>query len=431
MKVVKNLLKNPNLWSGFGSSFGMDYVQHPDAKIPVWDTIKDIANGDADRMRILNLILNGALGAGASSAFRGGNLVGGAGMVGAIPAKDLLINLQATPSKINEAAEALTDSSNTISGVADTVKKLTNGVNSNSSNFNTLLGILGVGALLTGGIATAKYLGKKDPKTEMGKIKLKLPGSKKDPDSAAEVELPIDMPDMSPNLIEGLNRGVRLQARKNVRANSFKRDPRTGKLIPYEEWKARQAEGEHDGLVQKSASTARVVGSSIVGTIGGLLGGLGGVHLAQRHGGGIGRTALAGILGLGLGGFGGALTGKGMVNALIDEEEPSPAETAAASFSNTGASPRGFVTDDSDEYEELDKYAAMGPPPPMGPPPRPQSQLARRPVMNTLPPAPAPAHKQAPGMPGMGSVKDIAANLRRVNDNVARVLNARKTSVIQ
>lgn len=50
----------------------------------------------------------------------------------------------------------------------------------------------------------------------MGKIKLKLPGSKKDPNTAAEVELPIDMPGMSPTLIEGLNRGVRLQARKNV-----------------------------------------------------------------------------------------------------------------------------------------------------------------------------------------------------------------------
>ena len=59
----------------------------------------------------------------------------------------------------------------------------------------------------------------------MGKIKLKLPGSRKDPNTAAEVELPIDMPGMSPTLIEGLNRGVRLQARKNVRANSFKRDP--------------------------------------------------------------------------------------------------------------------------------------------------------------------------------------------------------------
>ncbi|HJI14419.1 MAG TPA: hypothetical protein OIL82_05390 [Akkermansia muciniphila] len=74
----------------------------------------------------------------------------------------------------------------------------------------------------------------------MGKIKLKLPGSKKDPNTAAEVELPIDMPGMSPTLIEGLNRGVRLQARKNVRANSFKRDPQTGKLVPYEEWKALQ-----------------------------------------------------------------------------------------------------------------------------------------------------------------------------------------------
>lgn len=87
---------------------------------------------------------------------------------------------------------------------------------SNSRNLNILLGLLGAGALATGAVATGKYLTSKDPKSEMGKIKLKLPGSKKDPNTAAEVELPIDMPGMSPTLIEGLNRGVRLQARKNV-----------------------------------------------------------------------------------------------------------------------------------------------------------------------------------------------------------------------
>ena len=80
---------------------------------------------------------------------------------------------------------------------------------SNSRNLNLLLGLLGAGALATGAVATGKYLTRKDPKSDMGKIKLKLPGSKKDPNTAAEVELPIDMPGMSPTLIEGLNRGVR------------------------------------------------------------------------------------------------------------------------------------------------------------------------------------------------------------------------------
>ena len=101
---------------------------------------------------------------------------------------------------------------------------------------------------------------RKDPKSEMGKIKLKLPGSRKDPNTAAEVELPIDMPGMSPTLIEGLNRGVRLQARKNVRANSFKRDPQTGKLVPYEEWKAQQVQKEQqpDNVIEfsKAASSS-------------------------------------------------------------------------------------------------------------------------------------------------------------------------------
>ena len=74
---------------------------------------------------------------------------------------------------------------------------------SNSRNLNLLLGLLGAGALATGAVATGKYLTRKDPKSDMGKIKLKLPGSKKDPNTAAEVELPIDMPGMSPTLIEG------------------------------------------------------------------------------------------------------------------------------------------------------------------------------------------------------------------------------------
>lgn len=50
---------------------------------------------------------------------------------------------------------------------------------SNSRNLNLLLGLLGAGALATGAVATGKYLTRKDPKSDMGKIKLKLPGSKK------------------------------------------------------------------------------------------------------------------------------------------------------------------------------------------------------------------------------------------------------------
>lgn len=463
MQALKNILKSPNLWNGVSTPFIMDYVQHPDNKIPVWDTVHDVVTGNADRMRVLNLILNGALGAGASQAFRTGKLLEGAGLVGAIPAKDLLISLQATPSKVNDAFDTITDSSKSLSDVTDTVKDLADGVTSNSSKFNTLLGILGAGALLTGGIATAKYLSKKDPKTEMGKIKLKLPGSKKDPDSTAEVELPIDMPDMSPNLIEGLNRGVRLQARKNVRANSFKRDPMTGKLIPYEEWKAKQKEMQEQMSVLdstsipeeiKSASVGPAVGSSIVGTVGALLGGLGGAGVANHFGGGPGAIALASLLGLGTGGFGGAVLGRSMANTLLsgkDEEaaldERNTTVNAASSFANTGMLPRGYegmtpyngdlYVDSEDEFddEDLDKYASAPPPPAPpaggGQPPQPQSQLARRPVSNTLPPSIESPHMQPPGIPAIGSVGDIAARLRQVNDNMNRVLTARKNSQIQ
>ena len=44
---------------------------------------------------------------------------------------------------------------------------------SNSRTLNLLLGLLGAGALATGAVATGKYLTRKDPQSDMGKIKLK------------------------------------------------------------------------------------------------------------------------------------------------------------------------------------------------------------------------------------------------------------------
>lgn len=263
----------------------------------------------------------------------------------------------------------------------------------------------------------------------MGKIKLKLPGSKKDPNTAAKVELPIDM---SPTLIEGLNRGVRLQARKNVRANSFKRDPETGKLIPYEEWKAQQTANKptepqiSDNVVEfpalaKAASTspglanllAKSLGAGVGGTIGALGGGAGAAHLAHHLGAGDTATALTGILGMGAGGLGGVLVGSSVANKVTQPvEEGDPKAEAQASYANTGSSPAGYTADPDEDFsdDDLDKYASM---PPQQGPPRPANQLARRPVTNTLPPSPglAPAAAKA-GAPPTGNLDDLSIKLQ-------------------
>lgn len=306
---------------------------------------------------------------------------------------------------------------------------------SNSRNLNILLGLLGAGALATGAVATGKYLTRKDPKTEMGKIKLKLPGSRKDPNTAAEVELPIDMPGMSPTLIEGLNRGVRLQARKNVRANSFKRDPETGKLVPYEEWKAQQQVNKStepqtsDNVIEfpKAASTAedypaspglanllaKSLGAGVGGTIGALGGGAGTAHLAHHLGAGDTSLVLSSLLGMGAGGLSGVLIGSSAANAVVPPvEEDDPKAEAQSSYANTGSSPAGYTADPDEDFsdEDLDKYASA---PPQQRPPRPANQLARRPVTNTLPPSPglAPAAARA-GAPPTGNLDDLSIKLQ-------------------
>lgn len=427
---LKRLLTSPgaaSLYGGAGTAFGMDWLQHPDVQVPVVDTLRDIADGKADKFRIGNLGLNAALGGvGGSLVRRGivspksvGSIPAGLSTMVMAPAKDLLLNVQSTPAKLNDALDAT-------AGIAKSLDKNTSATASNSRNLNILLGLLGAGALATGAVATAKYLTRKDPKAEMGKIKLKMPGLKKDPNTSAEVELPIDMPNLSPALIEGLNRGVRLQARKNVRANSFKRDPQTGKLVPYEEWKAQQAQKEQqpDNVIEfpKVASTspglanllAKSLGAGVGGTIGALGGGAGTAHLAKHLGAGDTATALTGILGMGAGGLSGVLIGSSAANAVVPPAvtEGNPKAEAQASYANTGSSPAGYTADPDEDFsdDDLDKYASA---PPQQGPPRPANQLARRPVTNTLPPSPglAPAAAKA-GAPPTGNLDDLSIKLQ-------------------
>lgn len=133
-----------------------------------------------------------------------------------------------------DSAKAQETMAGAISKTQDAITKATNAAASASKTNTMIMGGLGLTALAFGGYALYKYLHK--PK-EGARIKLNLPGKKGDPTTAATVDLPINMPEFSPALAEGLDRAVRLRTRKNIRANSLKRDPETGKLIPYDEWK--------------------------------------------------------------------------------------------------------------------------------------------------------------------------------------------------
>lgn len=255
---IKALLKSPHFWSTAGGStilpLAMDYRMNddPNAVFGV-TTIKDLVNGKLGKDRGFNLIVNSLLGGlsggltsrGAGKIFKGGNpeavasgtkmLEGGLATAMLAPAKDLLFSSQELPSVAKDTAKKLTES-------ADSNLKLLENTAHNAKMNTALLGALGVGALGLGGLGIYKYLTNKKEK-EGAKIKLRLPGKKGDPDSAAMVELPINMPEFSPALTEGLDRAVRLRTRRNIRANSMKRDPQTGKLIPYDEWKARYGGG--------------------------------------------------------------------------------------------------------------------------------------------------------------------------------------------
>lgn len=375
------------LLGGIGLPVGMDYLQHDDFSLESFD-----------KKRIGNAILNAAIGLGAGHIGGSGKLddvVKATGLATMAPAKDLLINLQDTPNKINDAADNFT------------------------ANNKLMLG-LGAGALGLGTLGLIKYLMSKDPKTDMGSIKFKLPGKKDEPGTEAEVSLPVDMPEMSPSLIEGLNRGVRLQARKNVKANSMKRDLETGKLIPMDEWEAKY--GDEDMYyaqrdLMKAASTrewAEGAGSMLTG----LLGASVGSAIGRRMSGPTPQDALIGSLaGAAIGGLGPNLLGRLIANILGDrtdtEQYKHDKKNALAeyfvpgyasyqnerrvnqvedpekyknklSFANTLASDAGFDTEDF----VIDKYASAPPAPAPAPSaPTQPAQPAQPPAQNP-PPAP-------------------------------------------
>ena len=369
-----------------GLPVGMDVLQHDDFSLESFD-----------KKRIGNAILNAMIGAG--SGYIGGSgrakdIVHATGMASLAPAKDLLLNFQDTPDKLNKTLDQVDGTNKMIAG-------------------------LGIGALGLGAIGLGKYLMQKDPKTDMGSIKLKLPGKKGEPGTDAEVVLPIDMPQMSPSLLDGLNRGVRVQARKNVRANSMKRDPETGKLIPIDEWEEKYKNTMYDPeYLNKEASNrewAEGAGQMLTGLAGAGIGSAIGSRVVSPE------NALLGSLGgAAIGGLGPILVGRLLSNLMLDRKDTeqyihdkhSPlAEYIVPGYAAYQNERRLTQVEDPDKYKnklsfantlasdaafdssDLSKYASAPPapqgPPAGGPPPPPALPTVKttpRPVEGTLPP---------------------------------------------
>lgn len=210
---------------GVGTAELWDKINNPDRETSLTEGIATGKLGWNDT-RGAQGIVNALLGAGGGAAIGMGGLSKGlvpaTAALGAVPLKDLAINA-------NRNLEPLAGS---VSGTADS-SKLT----------NLLLGGLGLGALGLGGLGIWKYMTKKDPE-DKARIRYKLQGKAGDPSTQAEIEMPVESPEFSAKMREGLNMGIRRQVGKSIKYNSLKRDPETGRLISYELWKAKYGEGE-------------------------------------------------------------------------------------------------------------------------------------------------------------------------------------------
>lgn len=247
------------------TTYTMDRLANPDKPLTEgWDT-RRIANAGLNAILGAGAGVSGRLGAsllrqglispaslaknlGISTAeaslARGGtltgaaaSLVGAASMIGLAPAKDLLINAQHLPSKMDKVLDAthteLKNRPTTQGKLYELTKK-----------HGDVLKFVGGGALGLGAIGLAAKLLSKDKKKEVGHIRYRIPGRNGDPATEAVVELPLDTAKLSPTMLENIETNIKRQAVKNIKANMRKRDPHTGKLIPLHEWERRYLGGE-------------------------------------------------------------------------------------------------------------------------------------------------------------------------------------------
>lgn len=257
-KLLNHIGRNPRWYSALGGGVGnagfWDYGTYGESL----DNYTDPSKLTPQRWKnlIQNFVLGAAGGAGMMHGIKKDNMffqsLGPAALFGTV-GKDLMSNANA---KLPEVAEAVVEGSKSMSDSADVMKNMTGEVTdalysaTNASKANTAIAaLLATGALGIGGMALWKYLHKKDPNAT--RAELIVPGKSDDPYSSLKVSMPIDDARISPALMEGMGRGIRAQARKNVKANTRKIDPATGKLIPYEEWEMKY--GDEAALLNNSA----------------------------------------------------------------------------------------------------------------------------------------------------------------------------------
>ena len=159
--------------------------------------------------------------------------------------KDFMINSNKAIASTNKSVEEISKSVEKLSEAYRTAlpqfaeamknqasKSVSTVVNGNSA-LPWVVGGLGLGALGLGGAALWKYF---NDKKEGTKAEVTVPGTENDPYSSIKVQIPVTADNFGNNIISGVRRGVRDLVRTNVKANSKKIDPETGKKIPYEEW---------------------------------------------------------------------------------------------------------------------------------------------------------------------------------------------------
>ena len=202
--------------TGIGNALLLDHLQtnsHTGEQIPVWSTLKDLFTGQMDSERLDRLGANLLFGAVAGSAAGGADnaaakITAALGAPGASLVKDSLIPVPATLQSFRNNQFAST----------------------------ALKAALGIGALGLGGAALAKYLTSRDGEGDVAKARYKIQGKPGDPYSDAEIEVPIDDPEFSESMLADIGKNVRNQARKNLRSNTTKMDPKTGQQIPFDDW---------------------------------------------------------------------------------------------------------------------------------------------------------------------------------------------------
>lgn len=220
-KLIK-LMQNggAHLLGGAGTALGMDIMMNPD---------EEFLGGEWDKRRIGNTVLNaglGALGGGLISTGKQKDIIAGLAALTSAPAKDLMLSSQSTINKGNKALDAIT-------------AKLKNPPS--EDNLNKTLKWVGGGALGLGGLALLTKMLKSDKPSASsiptkGTLKYKILGRKDDPNDDIEVELPVDTDKFTPDMHMQMDSYIKRQAKKAIRNNARKRDPETGKLIPYEQY---------------------------------------------------------------------------------------------------------------------------------------------------------------------------------------------------